>query len=139
MARKHLAVRISDLTVSHACLQLLPGSGRSSRLVELTIIPFAATAQSLGLGMPATSCTPSANLQFVDESMAAASSVATAAIAFSAHGTIPDAFIRRLNTAAVGGIYTFRFENGINIPTLGLVLWNITAAQASDVNITIDE
>jgi hypothetical protein len=134
-------VRTTGLTIANAGVGLYPPSTVRAAILEFGVIQATGTAQSLGLGRPATIGTPTTNLLMQTDDPADSASVVPANLTWSAQPTAPTAFHRRWNSAAtigVGCVWSFPLGGLVIAASGAVVLWNITAAVASDVNIAID-
>jgi len=144
MAIYSIGVRTTNLTITQACLELRTPGTAVPKLLEMSIVQAAATAQSLGLGRPqAIGITPggTAILQSEDPPASVPASTVTSALSWATSPTVPLIFHRRWNSAAVIGVgVVWVFPRGLGIPiSFSLVVWNITAAQASDCCVVMDE
>lgn len=141
MSFASFAQRTSGFTIANASAQIITAAGAKARLVELSIIQATGTAQSLGLGRPASLGTATSPVVFQRDDSADPACVTSFAITFSVQPGAPTQFHRRWNSAAtvgVGAIWTF--ARGLTIPvSASLVVWNITTAVACDINAVIDE
>lgn len=140
MAIQSQAQRTSGVTIANASYGIYPPATVRPRLLELSVIQSAATAQSIGLGRPATIGTPSAAVLFQQEEVADPAAVCNGHITWSAQPTAPAIFHRRWNSAATIGVgIVWTFPRGLSIPvSSALVVWNITAGAATDVNAVVD-
>lgn len=140
MAIQSLAQRTSGLTIANANVGIYPPATVRAALLEFGMIQATGTAQSIGLGRPATVGTPSSAVLFQQDDPGDPASVVNGHITWSAQPTAPTIFHRRWNSAAtigVGVIWTF--PRGLVIAASGaLVGWNITAAVAMDINCVVD-
>jgi len=142
MAIGSIGVRTSNLTITQACLEIRTTAAVSPKVLELGIIQVTATAQSLGLGRPqAIGVTPGTTSTFQRENSGDPVCVTTTALTWGTSPTVPLVFFRRWNSAATAGVgIIWTFPRGLNIPvSSSLVVWNITTALASDINVVIDE
>lgn len=140
MAIQSQGVRTSGLTIANANVGIYPPASQRAALLEYGMIQVTGTAQSIGLGRPATIGTPTTPTLFQQDDPGDPASVINAHITWSAQPTAPTIFHRRWNSAATIGVgITWTFPRGLIIPASGaLVGWNITAAVAMDVNMVID-
>lgn len=141
MAIYSLAQRTSGLTIANANASIVTPATVRPRLLEVSIIQVTGTAQSIGLGRPATAGTPTGPVLFQADDPGDPASVTNGHITWSAQPTAPTIFHRRWNSAATIGVgIIWTFPRGLVIPiSSSLVSWNITAAVAMDVNFVIDE
>lgn len=142
MALASIGVRTSNLTITQASAELRTTAAVAANVLEVSVIQATATAQSLGLGRPAAlGITPGTTSTPVRDNGGLPVCVSTMALSWGTSPTAPTVFHRRWNSAAtigVGMIWTF--PRGFLIPVSGsIVLWNITAAVAVDLNIAYDE
>jgi len=142
MAIGSIGVRTSNLTITQACLEIRTTAAVRATLLELSIVQATGTAQSLGFGRPqAIGVTPGTTSTFIRDEPGAPVCVTTTALTWGTSPTVPLVFARRWNSAAtigVGVIWTF--PRGFVIPvSSSAVVWNITTALASDINVAIDE
>jgi hypothetical protein len=142
MSMSSLAVRTTNLTITQACSEWRNGATGRVRTMEVGIVQAAATAQSLGFGVPAAlGITPTSPVTLLRDDVGDPASLVTHALAWATSPTVPAAFKRRWNSAAtigVGVIWTFPRGMVMAISSAH-VIWNITAAQASDINIAVSE
>ena len=140
MALQRIGLRTSGLTIANACWGLLAPSTVRTAVIELGIIQSAAAAQSLGLGRPAATGTSSGNTLLQTDDPNDPATVSNATLTWSAQPTAPTIFHQRWNSAATIGVgILWTFARGLLVAASGqLVVWNITAAQASDINVACD-
>jgi len=140
MAIQSLGVRTSGLTIANANFGIYTPATVRAALLEYGMIQAIGTAQSIGLGRPATNGTPTGPSLFQQDDPADAAAVVNGHITWSAQPTAPTIFHRRWNGAAtigVGVIWTF--PRGFLIPVSSAIVgWNITAAVAMNVNAILD-
>jgi len=140
MAIQSQAARTSGLTIANANFGIYPPATVRAALLEYGMIQATGTAQSIGLGRPATVGTPSSAVLFQQDDPGDPASVVNGHITWSAQPTAPTIYHRRWNSAAtigVGVIWTF--PRGLVIAASGaLVGWNVTAAVAMDINAIVD-
>jgi hypothetical protein len=142
MAIGSIGVRTSNLTITQASLEIRTTAAVRGTILEVSIIQATATAQSLGLGRPqALGITPGTISTFQRDESAAPVCVTTMNLSWGTSPTVPLVFHRRWNSAATIGVgIIWTFPRGLPIPvSASLVLWNITAAVACDVNVALDE
>ena len=140
MTIQSMGARTSGTTIANANFGIYPPSTVRAALLEYSMIQVTGTAQSIGLGRPATIGTPTtATLMQTDDPNDAASVVNTY-LTWSAQPTAPTVFHRRWNSAATIGVgVVWTFPRGLVIAASGAVVgWNITAAVAMDVNCAVD-
>lgn len=140
MSIQRQGLRTTGFTIANASAGIYPPSTVRAALIECGIIQATGTAQSLGLGRPATIGTPTTNILFQTDDPNDAASVVNANLTWSAQPTAPTIFHQRWNSAATIGVgITWTFPRGLIVAASGAaVVWNITAAVASDVNLVID-
>jgi hypothetical protein len=109
-------------------------------LLEYSMIQVTGTAQSIGLGRPATLGTQSGAVLFQQDDPGDPASVVNGHITWSAQPTAPTIYHRRWNSAATIGVgVVWTFPRGLIIAASSAIVgWNITAAVAMDVNAVID-
>lgn len=132
--------RTAGTTIANANYGIYPPSTVRAALLEYGMIQATATAQSIGLGRPATIGTPSTPVLFQQDDPGDPASVINGHTTWSAQPTAPTIFHRRWNSAATIGVgVVWTFPRGFIIPASGAVVgWNITAAVAMDVNAVVD-
>ncbi len=132
--------RTSGTTIANANFGIYPPATVRAALLEFSAIQATATAQSLGLGRPATIGTPSGAVLFQQDDPGDPASVVNGHITWSAQPTAPTIFHRRWNSAATIGVgIVWTFPRGFLIAASGaVVFWNITTAVAMDVNAAVD-
>lgn len=140
MAIQSQGARTTGVTIANAAFGIYPPATSRAKLLEISMIQTTATAQSIGLGRPATIGTPSAAVLFQQEEVADPVSVLNGHITWSAQPTTPTIFHRRWNSAATIGVgIVWTFPRGLSIPiSSALVVWNITAGVTMDVNAVCD-
>ena len=140
MAIQSQAQRTSGLTIANANYGIYPPATVRAALLEFSLIQVTGTAQSIGLGRPATVGTPSSAVLFQQDDPGDPASVVNGHITWSAQPTAPTIFHRRWNSAATIGVgIVWTFPRGLVIAASGaLVSWNITAAVAMDANAVVD-
>lgn len=141
MAMYSLALRSTGFTIANASASIVTPATVRPRLLEVSLIQATATAQSLGLGRPATAGTATGPVLFQADDPGDPASVTNGHLTWSAQPTTPTIFHRRWNGAAAVGVgIVWTFPRGLVIPiSSSLVVWNITAAIATDINFVIDE
>lgn len=140
MAIQSQAARTSGLTIANANFGIYPPATVRAALLEYSMIQVTGTAQSIGLGRPATVGTPSGAVLFQQDDPGDPAAVVNGHITWSAQPTAPTVFHRRWNSAATIGVgVVWTFPRGLIIAASGAVVgWNITAAVAMDVNAVVD-
>jgi hypothetical protein len=111
-------------------------------VLEVSIVQATATAMSIGLGRPgAQGVTPGTITTFLRENTADPACVTTMNATWGTSPTVPTSFLRRWNSAATIGVgIIWTFPRGLVVPvSASVVVWNITAAVAADLNVVIDE
>jgi hypothetical protein len=142
MAIGSIGVRSSNLTISAASLEIRTTAAVRATLLEVSIIQATGTAQSLGLGRPAAiGVTPGTTSTFQRDEPGAPACVTTTALSWATSPTAPTIYHRRWNSAATIGVgIIWTFPRGLIIPvSSSIVVFNITAAVACDINVAIDE
>lgn len=142
MALGSIGVRTSNLTINQASLEIRTTSAVAPRILELSVIQATGTAMSIGVGRPnAIGVTPGTTSTFQRDNPGDPACVTTTALSWGTSPTAPTIYLRRWNGAAsigVGIIWTF--PRGLVIPvSSSLVVFNITAAVAADINVALDE
>jgi len=140
MAISSLGMRTTNLTITQACWETRTTSV-SPRVLEVSIFQAVAAVQSLGLGLPAVRGITPANIAFQMDDPILPTSIITGALSWNTSPTAPATFSRRWNSAATAGVAViWTFPRGLLIPVANsIVVWNITAATASDINFVCDE
>lgn len=142
MAIGSIGVRTTNLTITQASLEVRTTAAVRASTLEMSIIQATATAQSLGLGRPqAIGVTPGGTSTPVRDEPGSPVCVTSTALSWGTSPTVPLVFTRRWNSAATIGVgIIWTFPRGFIIPvSSSIVVWNITAAVASDINLVIDE
>lgn len=142
MAIASMALRTSNVTISNANCELRTTSGVVARVLEFSFMQVTGTASSYGFGRPAAQgITPATTSTFQRDNTGDPVCVTTVSLTWGTSPTAPTNYHRRYNSAAtigVGMIWTF--PRGLVVPvSASLVLFNITASVALDVNFAIDE
>jgi len=142
--RYTLGVRTADGTSGAAAWEIITGAtpGRA-RLVEIGFFLAAATATTIGLGIPqAAGNTPTTPVDFVpeDPNDVLASGVIQSAVAWGTGPTIPAYFMRRISfPAVIGSGVIWTFPEGIVIPvSSSIVLWNLAANSVLDAYAVVE-
>ncbi len=138
----YLGLETTNFTISQACWELIAPSTRRIVIREIQIIQKTATAQTLGLGRPAAiGITPTAPVTAVRGDPADNTSSVTGALAWATSPTAPAAYIAKWTSSAnVGATVTWYFQDGLVLSASGtLVLFNLTAAVAVEVNVRFEE
>ena len=140
MAIQSQGARTSGVTIANANFGIYTPATLRAALLEYGMIQATGTAQSIGLGRPATIGTPSGPVLFQQDDPGDPVSVVNGHITWSAQPTAPTIFHRRWNSAATIGVgIVWTFPRGFVIPvSSALVGWNVTTAVAMDVNAVID-
>jgi hypothetical protein len=140
MSIQSQGARTSGLTIANAHFGVYTPATVRARILEWTHINLTATAQSLGLGRPATIGTQTGPVLFQQDDPADPASVVNGHITWSVQPTAPTIFHRRWNGAATIGVgMSYLFPKGFVVPISSAVVgWNITAAVAMDVNVVLD-
>jgi hypothetical protein len=142
MSLASVAIRTTNLTITQASCELRTTAAVKARVLEVSIIQATGTAQSLGFGRPqALGVTPGTITTAVRDDSADPACVTTQNASWATSPTVPAVFMRRWNSAATIGVgIVWTFPRGIIVPVSGsVVVWNVTTAVASDVNISLDE
>ena len=140
MAIQSQAARTSGVTIANANFGIYPPATVRPAILEYSMVQVTGTAQSIGLGRPATIGTPSGAVLFQQDDPGDAASVVNGHITWSVQPTAPTVFHRRWNSAATIGVgVVWTFPRGFVVPVSSAVVgWNITAAVAMDVNCVVD-
>jgi len=142
MAIAACGIRTSNLTITQASAELRTTAAVVARVLEVSIVQATATAMSIGLGRPgAQGVTPGTITTFLRENTADPACVTTMNATWGTSPTVPTSFLRRWNSAATIGVgIIWTFPRGLVVPvSASVVVWNITAAVAADLNVVIDE
>jgi hypothetical protein len=141
MAIYSLAQRTTNLTITQACVEWRTPATVRPKVLEISIIQATGTAQSLGLGRPQAIGVTPVNVLFQADDPGDPASVMNGSLSWATSPTVPLIFLRRWNSAATIGVgIIWTFPRGLVIPiSSSLVVWNITASVANDVNCVIDE
>jgi hypothetical protein len=128
------------VTIANANFGLYPPATVRAALLEYSMVQLTGTAQSIGLGRPATIGTPTVAALLQQDDPGDPASVVNSHLTWSAQPTTPTIFHRRWNSAATIGVgVVWTFPRGFIIAASGAVVgWNITAAVAMDVNVAVD-
>lgn len=140
MAIQSQAARTSGLTIANANFGIYPPATVRAAILEYSMVQATGTAQSIGLGRPATIGTPSGAVLFQQDDPGDPAAVVNGHITWSAQPTAPTIYHRRWNSAATIGVgVVWTFPLGLIVPASGAVVgWNITAAVAMDVNCVVN-
>jgi hypothetical protein len=141
MSLAALGLRTTNLTITQACCEIRAAASIRPRLYSVGVIQATGTAQSLGFGRPAAIGVTPVPVLFQRYDPNDPACVTAASLSWATSPTAPPIFLNRWNSAATIGVgVLWSFPNGIEInASASYVVWNITAAVASDVNILIDE
>lgn len=136
-----LALRSTNLTISQASWELRTPASLRPRVLELSIIQATGTASSYGLGRPQAIGVTPVNVLFQVDEPGDQPSLMNASLSWATSPTTPLIFMRRWNSAATIGVgIVWTFPRGLVVPvSSSLVIWNVTATVACDVNCAIDE
>ena len=136
------AVRTSNVTINNASVELRTTAAVKCRVLEVSLCQVTGTASSYGLGRPAAQgVTPGTTTTFQRDDSADPGCVTTNNTTWGTSPTAPTTYHRRWNSAATIGVgVVWTFPRGLIIPvSASLVVFNITATVALDVNMAIDE
>lgn len=141
MAISSLAQRTTNLTISQASVEWRTPSTVRPKMLEISIVQATGTAQSLGLGRPQAIGVTPVNVLFQPDDPADPASVMSGSLSWATSPTVPLIYHRRWNSAATIGVgIVWTFPRGLVIPvSSSLVVFNITAAVASDISAICDE
>ena len=141
MSISSLALRTTNLTISQASWELRTAAAGRPKILELSFIQATGTAQSIGVGRPQAQGITPVNVLFQADDPGDAASAVNASLSWATSPTVPLIFQRRWNSAATIGVgIVWTFPRGMVMPvSASWVIWNITAAQAADVNCALDE
>lgn len=142
MALASVAIRSSNLTITQASCELRTTAAVKARVLECSVVQATGTAMSIGLGRPnAIGVTPATTSTFQRDDSADPACVTTVSATWATSPTAPLTYHRRWCSAATIGVgIVWTFPRGIIVPVSGsLVIFNITAAVASDICFAIDE
>lgn len=141
-AQFSLGVRITGLGSGAACAELRSTSSLRPRIKQIEITLAAATASTFGLGRPAAiGVTPTSPVAVLGNDTID-TGVSVVALAWGTGPTVPANFMRRISLPATIGsgiIWTFSGD-GLIVPlSNSIVLWNLSAVGAADVNFLLEE
>lgn len=141
MAIASLGQRTTNLTITQASVEWRTPATVRPRVLEISIVQATGTAQSLGLGRPQAIGVTPVNVLFQAHDPGDPASVMNGSLSWATSPTVPLIFHARWNSAATIGVgVVWTFPMGLVIPiSSSLVVWNITAAVANDINCTLDE
>ena len=142
MGMSSAGVRTTNLTINQASAELRTTAAVRAKVLELSLIQATGTAQSLGLGRPqAIGVTPGTSVTPTRDEPGDPASVCSLVTTWGTSPTVPLVFHRRWNSAATIGVgVVWTFPRGLMVPvSSSIVIWNITTAQAVDLNIAYDE
>lgn len=141
MAIYSLAQRTTNVTISNASVEWRSAAANRPKILEVSYISTAATAHSTGLGRPGAIGVTPVNVAFQADDPGDPASVTNGSLSWATSPTTPAVFMRRANFAATVGVgVVWTFPRGLVIPVnSSVVLFNITATVAADVNCVIDE
>ena len=139
-------IRTSAVGSAAPIVELIGGSLRPCKLVEMGIIIVNATASTFALGRPAAiGITPTTPVNLLSQHLPNSNqSDAKMAVAWGTGPTLPAAFFRACSLPAVAGaslnpVWTFD-NGGIIIPVGGsIILWSLTTVSIADVYFVITE
>lgn len=136
-----LAQRTTNFTINQSSVEYRTPATVKPKVLELSIIQVTATAQSLGLGRPGAIGVTPVNVLFQNDDPGDPASTINGSLSWATSPTSPTIYHRRWNSGATAGVgIVWTFPRGLLIPvSSSLVLQNITAAVASDVNCVMDE
>jgi hypothetical protein len=142
MSLASIALRTSNVTISNANWELRTTAGVVARVLELSLVQVTGTASSFGIGRPAAQgVTPGTTSTFQRDNSGDPACVTTASLTWGTSPTAPTNYHRRWNSAATVGVgMIFTFPRGLVVPvSASLVVFNVTASVALDLNCAIDE
>lgn len=141
MAIYSLAQRTTNVTINNACVEWRASASNRPKILEVSWISAAATACSIGLGRPAAIGVTPVNVLFQADDPGEAAAVTNGSLSWGTSPTAPTIYHRRANFAATIGVgIVWTFPRGLIITASGsVILFNITASVAADVNCVIDE
>lgn len=141
MAISSCAVRTTNTTITQAAVEVRTNSALRPKILEVSFVSTATTAQSIGLGRPAAIGVTPTTTSFTMDDSAEPASILTAATAWGTSPTAPTIFHRRWNcTNLIGMGVIWTFPRGLIIPvSSSIVIWNITATALADVHVVADE
>jgi hypothetical protein len=137
-----IGLRTSNVTINNAACELRTGAGLRVKVLEVSLIQVTGTASSFGFGKPAViGVTPGTTSVPVMDDPAEATSTLTAALTWGTSPTAPNPYPRRWNSAATVGVgMVWTFPRGfVMAVSSSVVIFNITASVALDVNFACDE
>jgi hypothetical protein len=142
MSLASIAVRTTNVTINNAAVQFYTTASVKARVLELSLVQVTGTASSYGFGRPAAlAITPGTTALFQRDDSADPACVTNSALTWGTSPTAPTVYHRRWNSAATIGVgIVWTFPRGVIVPVSGaVVVFNITATVALDVNCAIDE
>jgi len=144
MALYSAGFKTTDVTINHACLEIITAATCAIRIMEIGISQVTATACEYALGRPqAVGITPVPVLFTAEQSTADPAAKTNYSLSAATSATIPLATqtYRRLATvAAVGAGVIWTFPRGLYLPaSASMVLFNVTTGVALDAWVVIDE
>lgn len=142
MALASVAIRSANVTINQSAVEIRTTAAVKCRVLEVSLVSSAATAQTLGFGRPAAiGITPGTLSTFQRDDPNDPVCVTQVAASWNTSPTNPTVFHRRWNGAAtigVGIVWSFPRGLVINVSSAAVVQ-NITAGIATDISIAIDE
>lgn len=138
-----IAQRTAAGTTTTPGWEVIAGSSKKIKIMELGISQNAATAGVYGLGRPAAiGITPTSPLTALDEGDGSdGTGTMKCAVAWGTAPTVPTNFFRRISCpATIGAGVIWSFPRGLSLPTSGtVVIWYITTSSALDAYVVADE
>jgi hypothetical protein len=136
-----LAQRTTNITINNAAVEWRSSASNRPKILEVSWISTAATAHSIGIGRPQAIGVTPVNVLFQADDPGDPASVTNGSLSWATSPTTPLIFHRRANFAATVGVgVVWTFPRGLVIPvSSAIVVFNITAGAAADVNCVIDE
>lgn len=139
-------IRTSATGSAAPLVELIGGTLRPCKLVEVGIVLVNATASVMALGRPAAiGITPTTPVNLLSQYLPTSnSSDAKLAVAWGTGPTLPAAFFRTVSLPATAGASlnpVWQFDNGgITIPVGGsIILWSLTTVSIADIYFVISE
>jgi hypothetical protein len=137
-----VGLRTTDTTINHAMVEIYTPSTLAIKVMEIGIAKTSTAAVALGLGRPqAQGVTPVAVAFQPEQNSGDPAAKTNASLSWATSPTVPLVYLRRVllpGTAGAGVIWTF--PRGLHLPaSASLIIFNITAGEAMDVWIVIDE
>lgn len=143
MAIYSRAERLTNFTITQACLEIIAAAANQPRILEIGFTLNAATGVAVGFGKSAAvGVTPAGGgVVATEDGGNTSAGLSTTALSWATSPTVPAPHNRRCSLpATIGAGFIWTFPRGFALlKATSAVFWNITTNVAADAWVVLDE